>query len=58
MRCLLLRSTVSMAPTAGSSLQCEPVFDLIADKMKQVRFVESRDALMTTCSSERAYLWA
>lgn len=32
----LLRSAVRMAPAAGSSLKCEPVFDLIADKIKEV----------------------
>ena len=29
-------SAVAMTPTAGSSLQCEPVFDLIADNIKKV----------------------
>ena len=29
-----------MAPAAGSSLQCEPVFDLIADKIKAVCYTQ------------------
>jgi hypothetical protein len=30
------RSAVSMAPAGGSSPQCESVFDLIAEKVKEV----------------------